>query len=926
MKTEDQLWSLLREATSMPYGSARIALVERVIQHADAEEYDELRFAARMQATKAYVHGGEPAKSFVTFSWCRAEYDEHPERHDRSDEHLLLWHFKYMVSGMTKFPQVPLQRAFDVLDDMEGRFRAGGHSLHAVYQYRWVVAEHIGDPAADDWFARWSAAPRDDNSDCVGCDPTSKVEHLVARSRDEEAVALAAPVLGGQLTCAEQPQSILTGLLWPFLRTGRLTEAADAHRRAYRRLRGNLAGLTSIGDHIAFCALTGNEHRGLEILERHLGWLGTPPSPYAEMWFTASAALLLHRLSRVTVRRGGEDVPASVLATELEAKARELAARFDARNGTAEIGARVEARLAAVPLVEHLPLGASDPRRRPVVRPPREAESLPAEPEALLAHAEAMLRLQRSGEAKAAWRAFDEHYPEPELLLAARRSDGRALVLAADDRSDEAEAAFRSAAEAYRSAGAEIPALIAEVRAAALAAFDEERNTPAVGIVEALTEQILRVADAETRAAAILRLANAYARGGRLDEALEHLDRASREAPDEPLLHAEIAARRAHCLLMLERYEDSAREAGEARRRYAPFDDPPIAAMGCIVQGHALANLERFDAAIEAFDEAMRLATDRSIRLSALAGRARTHRAAGDPLAAVSDLVEAVAVHVAAGEDSPAATLRYELAAAHRAAGQLLDAAEVGESAVDTFARLGAQDSADRARYLLASIYRELDEHDRAVDLLQQVADNLDGFDNLPGRGQMLEEAGQALYETDRDAQAAQSFAAAADAYRAAGLTFDELRARRWCAIALRWAEEPDRAVAALAAADTLAGTLEGDEPALIWERAMLAYDGVRVLIGANRGSEALERIAGVAEVFRGIEAFGEALQTDLLHGELLLRLDRAGEAEPMVRSVLGAAPHDSQLRENAVWLLSEALEMQGRSDEAERLRRDNGL
>ncbi len=61
----------------------------------------------------------------------------------------------------------------------------------------------------------------------------------------------------------------------------------------------------------------------------------------------------------------------------------------------------------------------------------------------------------------------------------------------------------------------------------------------------------------------------------------------------------------------------------------------------------------------------------------------------------------------------------------------------------------------------------------------------------------------------------------------------------------------------------------------------MLAYDGVRVLIGANRAAEALERIAGVADAFRGIEAFGEALQTDLLHGELLLRLDRPGDAEP---------------------------------------------
>src|SRR5262245_34295935 len=96
-RTESELWGLLREAYQMPYGGAQIALLEQIILHADAAELPALRFAARMQATTAYVHGGETAKSFVTFSWCLAEYDRYPERFDRQDESLLLWHFKYMV-------------------------------------------------------------------------------------------------------------------------------------------------------------------------------------------------------------------------------------------------------------------------------------------------------------------------------------------------------------------------------------------------------------------------------------------------------------------------------------------------------------------------------------------------------------------------------------------------------------------------------------------------------------------------------------------------------------------------------------------------------------------------------------------------------------------------------------------------------------
>src|SRR5690606_35964307 len=113
--------------------------------------------------------------------------------------------------------------------------------------------------------------------------------------RHEEAVALGDPVLSGQLTCSEQPQSMLTTLMVPYLRTGRLEQARDAHRRAYRLERSQLADLASIADHIEFCARTGNEARALEMVERHLGWLDRAPSPWAAMMFAASAALALGR-------------------------------------------------------------------------------------------------------------------------------------------------------------------------------------------------------------------------------------------------------------------------------------------------------------------------------------------------------------------------------------------------------------------------------------------------------------------------------------------------------------------------------------------------------------------------------------------------------------------------------------------------------
>src|SRR6185369_5666984 len=215
---------------------------------------------------------------FVTFSWCVTEYDRDPTRYQRHT-HNLLWHFKHMISAMRRFPEIPLDRTHAVLDDMERRFRAGGHSLHAVYAYRQSIAAHVGDQAAaDDWYQRWITAPRDQLSDCVGCDPTSRAHWLAAQGRDEDAIAVAEPVLGGRLTCVEQPQSILTTLLLPYARTGRHDAAADAHRRAYRALRSNAAELGQIAIHLQFLANTGNAARGLELVRRHLPWLDAAPS------------------------------------------------------------------------------------------------------------------------------------------------------------------------------------------------------------------------------------------------------------------------------------------------------------------------------------------------------------------------------------------------------------------------------------------------------------------------------------------------------------------------------------------------------------------------------------------------------------------------------------------------------------------------
>jgi hypothetical protein len=388
--SEGQLWELLEQARNMTPGPGQIALIERVIAHADAQQLADLSFLARMDATPSYVNVGEPTKALVTFAWCVSEFDRNPSRYESLYPELL-WHFKYAVGTLTSSPEVPLDRTYEVLDDMQRRWTETGHSLHAVYSQRHRIARHIGDfDTAAHYYDLWCAAPRDELSDCGGCDPELKAYWLKLIGRDEEAIAIGSNFLAGEWTCTRQPQDMLATLMVPYVRTGRLELARDAHRRAYLAHRSRLADLAEVAHHIEFCARTGNEARALEMVERHLGWLDRSPSPWDSMMFAASAALALRRAQarrpdeEITLLRPRTDgqppepVSATSLAAQLETQATEISARFDRRNGTDHVGRQVRAILDGEPWIDYLPLSPTA-RRTTVVSTPDTPLTGPAE-------------------------------------------------------------------------------------------------------------------------------------------------------------------------------------------------------------------------------------------------------------------------------------------------------------------------------------------------------------------------------------------------------------------------------------------------------------------------------------------------------------------------------------------------------------------
>ena len=935
-KSGEELWGLLQEAYRMPYGAAQIALVEQVIRHADALGDRELGYQSRILATTAYTYGGEVAKSFVTFSWCLSDFDRDPAPFHARTQHQLFWHFKYMVSALTKFPEVPLARTYAVLDDMERRYREGGHSLQAVHKHRYVVARHVGlDDEADALYERWNTTPRDQLSDCAGCDPSSQVTYLSSRGRDEEAVALAEPVLAGQLTCNEQPQTILRGLMVPYLRTGRLEEAADAHRRSYRLMRGNLADLWDIGDHIAFCARTGNEHRGLEILQRHIDWLERAPSPAAGMNFAASSALLLRRLvvlghgDTIVHRRERADSSAAALAEELAAYATELSLRFDARNGTTAQSWQVAAEIAAEPYDTVLPLSASA-RRRPAPPPqPPAAErfEIPdgADADTLLDLAEEHELQDRDEAADAVMAVYDTRFPEKS---GQRRDARRAMLLGgqlwrAHDVAGTA-AAWRRAIELFTAAGDDGDASAAKGRLGAVLALTGQLDEGRALIEPDAAYQQER-GDARKRAAAWSRHALVDLMQDRFEEANEAHDRAEQAAAEtgDARLMAFYLARRGLNRAAAGRDEEALAAATEARAYYQQHGPAVRLAGAAALFGQLTPDPE---AAVVAFSEVLAVDTADDV-LTARLGRGRALMRLERAGEAIDDLVEAVALCAEQDLDEGGALIRQELAEAYRVAGRFTEAAEVAEEALSALERLELHEAADNTRFLLAGLYRELGDNLGALALYELLVGRLG--ENPAGRGQIREHGGDLLFRLDRDAEAAEWFGAAAEDLRVADDALGELRLLRRRLLALHWADDVPAAEGTAGLAERRHADLSAEaaaRPDAVWERAMLGFEMGRLLLARGRAAEAVPHVTDAPERLRRIGAIGEAEQVGTMLGEALLRSGRPSDAEKVLRPILAGMAEGAPSRQVTARVLAEALEAVGADEEAATLRRTEGV
>ncbi|MFI5984157.1 hypothetical protein ACIBEA_25125 [Streptomyces sp. NPDC051555] len=362
--TPHEIRQALQANASTPNGAARNARAEEMSAAAEACGDRALFRTALDQQINAYEYSSERPRMLVPFARLLQEYDRDPGAFAQGEVRSLFWQFKWVASAIANSPEISLDQASGWLTEMERRYRLAGYTERPVREAELFLADALADDErAELAVSRWMAADRDSMTDCHACEINVQGWFRVHKGDDAKAIEVWQPVLAGEQVCAEEPHRVLAQSLLPLLRLGRLDEARSHHLRGYRMARGNDSLLRSIGKHIEFCALTGNEPRGLEILAEHATHLGRPNDVDALVVFYGGVLVLLRRLTELGLGDGpavahqGAVRSVRELYALLHADAWEGVRRFDARNGNSRASDRFTARIEQAPLARALPLG-----------------------------------------------------------------------------------------------------------------------------------------------------------------------------------------------------------------------------------------------------------------------------------------------------------------------------------------------------------------------------------------------------------------------------------------------------------------------------------------------------------------------------------------------------------------------------------------
>ncbi len=251
---------------------------------------------------EAATFAGHDERALVAFAWCLALSDDNPGRFDARD---LMWRYKWIVGGLSSFPQISLSKMHEALEDFHRRCRDHGYGERSYLSLRWYTEWNTGKiQEAKQAYRKMRQTSHDSLTDCAAGERDREVEWFAALREDEKALESAAPIVRGRFSCNNVPALTFARLLEVHYRLGDLDAALACHRSGYRLVARNRAYLESAAKHLSYLAETGELAKGLKLVERHLPWALDSFDLEARLDFYGACCRLTRLLSRANAPGG----------------------------------------------------------------------------------------------------------------------------------------------------------------------------------------------------------------------------------------------------------------------------------------------------------------------------------------------------------------------------------------------------------------------------------------------------------------------------------------------------------------------------------------------------------------------------------------------------------------------------------------------
>lgn len=919
-----RIQELFAEIDGMAYGPEERSRVDEAIALAIEIGDEELEYRARIRQTASANMLGDTETLLSSFAWCLAKHDEDPLRFPDEIGHEgagLMWQFKWIATTLASSPIFGTDDISSALADMESHYRKAGIGQSGVLTSQFATAWRLGElERAEELRAQLVVTPRDDYSHCDACVRSDASGFLTEMGRDAEAIVLFDELIEGGYSCGDEPEAALSRALLPYLRAGRLDDARAAHFRSYNLARDNADNLSIIANHFIFCAVTGNEARGLSMLERHLSWFVHDQLNADGQFAGLLAAGVL--LDAVTAAGFGEQTvrgaesrelqvlfgehdgawTAEELATAVWAAARRIGDQFDQRAGNDYRANRIQKAkelaneryplklssetLGLVAPTDATPTDAAGWLLRaqeltaigwlPAAIPAaRKAAELTTGKDRTTALGALIAGLVATGDLAAAQSALEERIP----ALREHGDDAQAsleelLGLALFGRGEEAD--FDALRVAVEVSGDLAPTQVADLELSLLG-LTLRAEEPDVAAAHALAVRALGHAEEGdavfARTNALRYLSDLSASMGEIEKSLEYVD-AILAATENRGVAAHAHALRARIMGSTGQFEEGARSADAASECAHAIDALGPLHDTTVLAGRLYDEAEMFADSGSRFRLAVRYAE--RLEIDTVGARYALGRAlvrSGETSEAI-DLLIALYEEETAAEAAPGSrgeTL-YWLGHGFVAAGEPASAVGTWETATELYLESGDTQSAARTLAENASLHSANGSPEEAATLLEAAATHARATpDNLNLLVRVLHQQGRAQ----------------ADVGNAEGLTtLDE--------------------VLALA-------TEHGAD----WLHADVTDSKARSLASLGRAKEAVALALTAADAYRAAGDPLSAANTERFVGGVLAEEGRHDEAVTVLQSVIEQAANHEQLRTLAAFELAESFDALGRTADA---------